>query len=292
MRVLIETVSGSICKSKQRLLPIYDMGKLGKHLVPKYGLAEFGQFDYTGAYKDTEYKIVIKPVYDVIIGDIYEIDDICILGTLVSVKNRYDNEGKELLLPNYCRYHYTLLQFDGIYPTIFPDYCLYDVVLSSDRKVVTVMNSKGEWGAINWERKVIIPFGKYDWIDVFKDGLARVKIGDETNGHISEEIKWGLVDVTGKEVLPPIYNNLYYAHEGVISVLFHGKEQSIYIKQLQFDTYETVKQTIYKNEEEKKSMIFDKPAFDPSGRYDYNKAALEQKTDAHEGLEDARWNTD
>ena len=82
MKVILETVDGSIRKSKAKLLPICEIVKIGKFPVFKYGLASFGHFDYTGALKDTEYRIEVKPTYDIIIGDVYESDDIVVLGNL------------------------------------------------------------------------------------------------------------------------------------------------------------------------------------------------------------------
>ena len=82
MKVILETVDGSIGKSKAKLLPICETVKIGKFPVFKYGLASFGHFDYTGALKDTEYRIEVKPTYDIIIGDVYESDDIVVLGNL------------------------------------------------------------------------------------------------------------------------------------------------------------------------------------------------------------------
>lgn len=90
MKVLIETTIGSISKSKALLLPICETVKMGKFLVPKYGLASFGNFDYSGAFKDTEYRIEIQPIYDIIIGDVLEKDDIVVLGTLFEKGSKWN----------------------------------------------------------------------------------------------------------------------------------------------------------------------------------------------------------
>ena len=66
MKALIETTSGGISKSKALLLPIYNTVKAGKFYVPIYGLASFGHFDHSGALNETEYKIVVEPIYDII----------------------------------------------------------------------------------------------------------------------------------------------------------------------------------------------------------------------------------
>ena len=62
---------------------------------------------------------------------------------------------------------------------------------------------------------VVVPFGKYNWIDGFDNGLARVKIGGVTNG--INESKWGLIDEEGEVVLPIEYDTIW---------TFYGKERN------------------------------------------------------------------
>ena len=70
----------------------------------------------------------------------------------------------------------------------------------------------GAFSIIDDNGLVIVPYGKYDWIDEYQFGFARVKIGKETNGKNNANIKWGIVDELGVEVVPTIYDNIWKFH--------------------------------------------------------------------------------
>ena len=59
-----------------------------------------------------------------------------------------------------------------------------------------VQNKVSQYGVLRTDGSVVVPFGKYNWIDGFDNGLARVKIGVVTNG--INESKWGLIDEEGE----------------------------------------------------------------------------------------------
>ena len=307
MKVLLETTIGSISKSNAVLLPIYKTVKIGKFHVPKYGLASFGHFDYTGAMKDTEYRIEVEPTYDIIIGDVLDKDDIVILGKLGIKTQRGIFCGVKNIIydtPKCYGFIYELFQYgSGVfsrkmqrqYEMFTGEYCITDFTLSSDRKVVSIMTDDGCWGAINWKRDAIVPQGKYSWIDVFRDGLARVKGGQETNGKISADTRWGLIYIEGKEILQPIYSDLQIIN-GMVYVEQNSKKNVILLRDLEYATYESVKkrdkELLEIKEKEERARFRYKPDYDPSGHYDYNKAAREQIDDAYDGQADAHWNTD
>ena len=56
---------------------------------------------------------------------------------------------------------------------------------------------------ISIDGKVIIPKGKYAWIDSFDSGLSRVSVGD------CDKKIWGIVDSRGNIVLPLRYSNIW-----------------------------------------------------------------------------------
>ena len=307
MKVILETVDGSIRKSKAKLLPICETVKIGKFPVFKYGLASFGHFDYTGALKDTEYRIEVKPTYDVIIADVYESDDIVVLGNLCEkIQNGSLYKMKSIVsdTPKCYTFIYYLFQSgSGVFSKKLQrhydggvgEYCITDFALSDDRKTVSIMTSDGEWGAINWKQDIIVPQGKYRWVDLFKGGLARVKGGKETNGNRFADTQWGLVDIEGNEIIPPIYSNMQLMDDKVY--LEQGSKQSIILlKDLEYETYESVKEREQREkalkEKTRRDNLYNKPAYDPYGKYDYNKAAREQISDAYDGESDALWNTD
>ena len=303
MKVILETVDGSISKSKAKMLPICETVKIGKFPVFKYGLASFGHFDYTGALKDTEYRIEVKPTYDIIIGDVYESDDIVVLGNLCEKTQNGTFSGIKSIVsdsPKCYKFIYHLFQFgSGVFSKKLQrhyngwvgEYCITDFALSDDRKAISLMTSDGEWGAINWKQDIIVPQGKYRWVDFFKEGLARVKGGKETNGNRFADTQWGLVDIEGNEIIPPIYSNMQLMDDKVY--LEQGSKKSIILlKDLEYETYESVKEREQREKAIRRDNLYNKPAYDPYDKYDYNKTAREQISDAYDGESDALWNTD
>ena len=110
--------------------------------------------------------------------------------------------------------------------------------------VIVVQHSDYEWGVIDIKGKVIVPFGKYGWIDGFDQGLARVRthkhsgrvgntiaiIGDlddiegtsikgkeniqrfldnDRSKHPENYAKWGIINTKGEEVLPLVYDDIW-----------------------------------------------------------------------------------
>lgn len=50
-----------------------------------------------------------------------------------------------------------------------------NIVENNYGEVTVVRNSDYEWGVVDNEENIIVPFGKYGWIDGFDNGLARVR---------------------------------------------------------------------------------------------------------------------
>ena len=303
MKVLLDTSDGSIKKTKAILLPICETVKIGKYSFNKYGLASFGHFDYTGALKDTEYRIEVEPTYDVIIGDVYEPDDIIVLGNLCEKAQNGTFLGVKSIVSDspkcYKFIYYLFLSGSGVFSKKLQrhyngwvgEYCITDFALSDDRKAVSIMTSDGEWGAINWKQDIIVPQGKYRWVDFYRGGLARVKGGNESNGNRFADTQWGLVDIEGNEIIPPIYSNMQLMDDKVY--LEQGSKKSIILlKDLEYETYESVKEREQREKAIRRDNLYNKPAYDPYGKYDYNKTAREQISDAYDGESDALWNTD
>ena len=78
-----------------------------------------------------------------------------------------------------------------------------------DEKLLTVQKKDRKYGVINLEGEEIVPFGKYDWIDGFYNGFARVKIGKVSTGMVDNENKWGVINERGEEVIPCVYPNIW-----------------------------------------------------------------------------------
>lgn len=110
--------------------------------------------------------------------------------------------------------------------------------------VKVIQNSRRQWGVEDLEGNVIVPYGKYEWIDGFDQGLARVRtVGQITytknieelyvgvgsgnveiitnQGEIHQRVlkdrenrpevfaKWGIINEKGEEVLPVEYDEIW-----------------------------------------------------------------------------------
>lgn len=88
------------------------------------------------------------------------------------------------------------------------------IVSNTDDDPVVLELPQGLYGVISRDGVIVVPFGKYDLIERFCLGVARVKIGKETNGSITSNCKWGLIDTHGKVVLPVEYDNMWDYKKG------------------------------------------------------------------------------
>lgn len=92
--------------------------------------------------------------------------------------------------------------------------------LPINSNLTVVQDKEYKWGAIDEEGNVVIPFGKYAWIDGFQNGLAKVigfndtmspnivavfdsELNEVKDGRVAEQ---GIVNEAGEEVLPLEYN--------------------------------------------------------------------------------------
>lgn len=135
--------------------------------------------------------------------------------------------------------------------------------------VSVVQNSIYQWGVIDREGNTIVPFGKYEWIDGFDSGLARVRSKGNTGraGHtvaiinLSESApfaiqgkdaiqqfydkdrqihpdkyaKWGIINESGEEVLPLEYDDIWgFLGKNRFStkVVKNGVESDVYFHDL------------------------------------------------------------
>ncbi len=74
--------------------------------------------------------------------------------------------------------------------------------------VTVIQRSDYKWGVVNCAGEEVVPFGKYDWIEGFDSGLARVKKG-KTPNNIANNNKWGIINEKGEEVLPVEYDSIW-----------------------------------------------------------------------------------
>lgn len=63
------------------------------------------------------------------------------------------------------------------------------------------------FGVVDFNDNIIVPFGKYDWIDAFWRGLAKVQIGKGIEP--GPGIKYGIINAKGEEVVPVEYDKIW-----------------------------------------------------------------------------------
>ena len=69
------------------------------------------------------------------------------------------------------------------------------------------VEKRAEYGVVDFNDNIIVPFGKYDWIDAFWRGLAKVQIGKGIEP--GPEIKYGIINAKGEEVVPVEYDKIW-----------------------------------------------------------------------------------
>lgn len=81
---------------------------------------------------------------------------------------------------------------------------------------------------INTRNEMIVPFGKYEDIDSFREGLARVEVkvpseGTFDNGKMDLGRRFGFIDTRGKLIIPTQYYDAASFREGLANVAIKDK---------------------------------------------------------------------
>lgn len=98
--------------------------------------------------------------------------------------------------------------------------------------IIRTVWGKDGFAVIDDDNNIIVPFGKYDFIDGFEKGYARVKhsiIYSFTSPSVPRgKDLWGLINQKGEEVLPVIYDdiwNFYGRDEWTTKVVLDGENK-------------------------------------------------------------------
>lgn len=173
--------------------------------------------------------VVVRPQYTMYYGDCYVESDYI----RVAVDNLYGFIRSGGKVATYKRPMYGLINSKG--ETIIEP-LLYSLAPAiGNKELYTVQNKNGQYAVIKIDGTEVVPFGKYNWIDGFDNGLARVKIGSMTNGQKENENKWGLIDESGNEVLSVEYDNIwsfYNKKRTTTKVVKDGAAQNIVLSKL------------------------------------------------------------
>lgn len=147
------------------------LNKLNLHLIP---------FSFNGkiGFINKMAEVVVEPKYDKIRGSFREATNY----VAVQKDNKWtviNSKGVELLKPeNHI---------------IFPG---YDCPLA-------VIQNQSKSKVVNVETDEVIVDSQYDYIDGFRYGYARVRVGNNNTG------KWGIINEAGKLILPTEYAAVY-----------------------------------------------------------------------------------
>ena len=165
-------------------------------------LIPFTSFDKIG-FMNKQGEVVVEPQSTMYYGDCYSPTDLI----KVSINESYGfikNNGE---IDCRIRPMYGIINHRGetVLDTIY-----YSIVAAvGNWNILTAQNKERKYGVIDMDGNIIVPFGKYDYIDGFDKGFARVKIGKQTNGQIGSHCKWGIINEHGEEVLPAEYDDIW-----------------------------------------------------------------------------------
>ena len=154
-------------------------------------------------FVDKEGVIVVKPQFTMYYGDCYDESDYI----RVTVDNLYGFPRSGGRVATYKRPMYGLINFKG--ETIFEPSFFSLIPAIGNKKLYTVQDKNLGYAVLNIDGTEVVPYGKYSYIDGFDKGLARVKIGNVTNGQKNNGNKWGLINENGDEVLPIEYDDMW-----------------------------------------------------------------------------------
>ena len=191
-------------------MDILDLSSFSKIIVPgnKYDstndkrlLIPFMACDMIG-FLNQQGPVVIKPQYSLYYDNCYSIEDsIRVAKQLLFGFSRSNGR-----VDTYKKYLWGLLNSEG--KEILP--LEYDELIPSigNREIFTAKKN-GSYAVINKNGNIIVPYGKYQYIDGFDKGLARVNVYGNGEGLEKFMYKWGLINENGDEVLPPIYDEIW-----------------------------------------------------------------------------------
>ena len=140
-------------------------------------------------------------------------------------------------------------------------------------------------GVMSNQGDEIVTFGKYDLIEPFFMGLARVKVGDAAVGmsENSGKYRWGIINLSGEAVISVEYTELWQFHLKQRTRIRMTKDsESVWL-----DLYDIAPYP-YNLRSDSDGCIMDADYYDQL-REDYR---IDDISDAFDGDPDARWNID
>ncbi len=250
-----------------------------RSVIPFVSGLKWGAMNGTG-------EVIIEPKYDFIINDPLTNSGLIRVGIIDLSKTYY------MPADSAPHYRYRVGLFDSFGKKILDIY-YKGLIISQDGKLITAQNKEGLYGVMNVEGNIIVPFGKYSYIDGFDKGLARVKIGNQTNGVANSGNKWGLINDKGEEVMPVEYDNIwkfYGKNRYSTRVEKGGNSSKVYFYKINPSLKE--KHSCFVNETDDNDNTRHNDEFAGSYAQDVMGYSDEDIYDAFDGDADAYWNID
>lgn len=264
----------SINESAKILVPAtgYDFSADMRLLIP------FTKDELIG-FVNRKGEVVAKPQFAMYDYDCYSSDDYIRVMKAVT----YNSQSGGI---SNSKHYYGLINYKG--ETVLDTKYCHLFPVKGKKGLYVVENKKWEYGIITISGEVIVPFGKYDLIEGFDRGIARVKIGKRSNGYKNHGNKWGIIDSSGKEVLPVEYDEIWqFQGKGFKNIIV---EKDGFQKRIPISSLIGEKHDINKGEEISQRSRYGEYA----GSYAQDVMGYSDDVinDVFEGDPDAYWNID
>lgn len=230
-------------------------------------------------------EIVVQAKYSAYYGDCYDLRDFIVVEQPITQWRAYNKANNVHFLKG-------IIDFKG--EEIFP--CEYERIipaLGNKHYLFTFEKAGKGFAVMTTAKRVIVPFGKYNWIDGYDKGLARVKIGKTTNGLRDSDSKWGLINYGGGEVLPVEYDdmeNFYGKNKYIIQIREGETIEKVSLEELIKNYQHYMRHKHYPTESYKDFNTFEE--FENTYAQREMGFSDEEINDAFNGEADAAWNTD
>lgn len=156
-------------------------------------------------FLDSEGHIKVPPKYLMCYGDCYTEDD------YIFVSCPFILPKSNGVSSDHTYISYGLIDYTGT--EILPVEYRKLIPAIGNKELYSAQNKELKYGVIDICKKaLIVPFGKYEWIDGFCNGLARIKIGTSADGTLLTTAKWGLIKEDGTLVAVCDYIYPFYNH--------------------------------------------------------------------------------
>lgn len=175
----------------------YNFQEDGRLLIPFTAANKIGFYNPEG-------RVVVKPIYSMCYGNCYTVDDYLIVSRPYIF---YKDEG---VSHDYIYYSYGVIDYKGneLIPVNY-----HRLLPAIGNKFIFSAETKDlQHGVINIEEDELIPFGKYEWLDGFCNGLSRVKLHGTDKDRFYLDNKWGIIDMQDNllavcDYIYPFYRN-------------------------------------------------------------------------------------